>query len=100
MRTELQDKLQSAEKACACLKVLGHPMHLLILCVLQDGPKNVQELEQLLETSQATMSQHLNILKLKDILIAERRSRQVFYSVKDPRTFELLGILQAIYCKP
>ncbi len=100
MSPTLREKLQSAEKACGCLKVLGHPMRLLILCALQDGEKNVQELEQLLETSQATMSQHLNLLKSKDVLIAERRSRQVFYSVKDPRTFELVGLLQAIYCSP
>jgi DNA-binding transcriptional ArsR family regulator len=100
MPTELQEKLKSAELACACLKVLSHPIRLLTLCTLQDGPKSVQELEHLLETPQATMSQHLNVLKSKDILLAERRSRQVFYSVKDPRTFELIGLLQTIYCKP
>lgn len=100
MHPELQEKFQSAEKACGCLKVLGHPMRLLILCALQDGPRNVQELEQLLDTPQATMSQHLNVLKSKEILIAERRSRQVFYSVKDPKTFELVALLQALYCKP
>lgn len=100
MHPELQEKFESAEKACGCLKVLGHPLRLLILCTLQNGPKSVQELEQLLETPQATMSQHLNVLKSKDVVVAERRSRQVFYSVKDPRMFEMIGLLQAIYCKP
>jgi ArsR family transcriptional regulator len=88
------------EKACGCLKALAHPIRLQVLCALGKGEKNVQQLEQLLGTTQANMSQHLGLMRDKEILIARKEANQVFYSVKDPRTFQLLELLQSIYCKP
>jgi DNA-binding transcriptional ArsR family regulator len=91
---------EKIEKACGCLKALAHPIRLQVLMALKDGEKNVQQLENLLETSQANMSQHLRQMKEKQILSARRDANQVFYTVRDERTFLLLELLQTIYCKP
>lgn len=93
------DQRQNIEQACRCLKALSHPLRLQILCALREGEMNVQQLERLLETTQANMSQHLGVMRDKEILVARREANQVFYSVKDSRTFELLDLLQSIYCK-
>ncbi len=98
--TPLMEKQANIEKATACLKALAHPTRLQVLCALREGEKNVQQLEQLLNTTQANMSQHLGLMKDKEILVARKEANQVFYSVKDERTFELLDLLQSIYCKP
>lgn len=97
---QIQEKLEKIEKASACLKALAHPLRLQVLCALREGAKNVQQLERLLGTTQANMSQHLGLMKDKEILIARKEANQVFYSVRDERTFELLDLLQSIYCKP
>lgn len=94
------EQLSKMEKASACLKALAHPTRLQVLCALREGEMNVQQLEQLLGTTQANMSQHLGLMKDKEILVARREANQVFYSVKDERTFQLLDLLQSIYCKP
>ena len=97
--SQLQEKQANIEKATACLKALAHPTRLQVLCALSEGEKNVQQLEQLLGTTQANMSQHLKLMKDKEILIARKEANQVFYAVKDERTFQLLELLQSIYCK-
>ncbi len=100
---ELNDPVETeavtVEKAAACLKALAHPLRLQVLCALRNGERNVQQLEQLVGTSQANMSQHLRLMKDKEILIARKEGNQVFYGVRDDRTFGLLDLLQAIYCK-
>lgn len=92
--------LQKIEKACGCLKALAHPIRLQVLCALREGEKNVQQLEQLIGTTQANMSQHLGQMRHTEILMTRKEANQVFYSVREPRMFELLDLLQSIYCKP
>ena len=45
------------------LKVLGHPTRLAILQKLAKGPKCVTDIQELLDVSQANISQHLTILR-------------------------------------
>lgn len=90
--------MTQVEKATRCLKALANPIRLAILCVLKDGEKSVQQLETAVGTSQSNMSTHLGTLRDKDILLTRKEGTQVFYRVKDDRMFELLHLLQAIYC--
>lgn len=90
---------EKLHQATRCLKALAHPTRLAILCALREGPVNVQALESLLQTSQSNVSQHLAILRDKEVLTSYRQANQVFYAVRDPRMFDLLELLQTIYCK-
>lgn len=90
--------MNKIEKATRCLKALSNPIRLAILCVLKDGEKSVQALEEAVGTSQSNMSTHLGTMRDKEILIARREGTQVFYRVKDERMFQLLHLLQEIYC--
>ncbi len=87
----------SSEKVCRRLKALSHPIRLGILNVLRSGEKNVFQLEALMGTTQSNISQHLAQLRDKDILTTRKQANQVFYSVADPRTFNLLDLLQELY---
>jgi len=82
-----------------CLKALAHPIRLGILCALKDGPKSVLKLANELNTSQSNLSQHLANMRERDILVTDKQANQVFYTVRDPQMFELLDVLQRIYCK-
>lgn len=90
--------MNKIEKATRCLKALSNPIRLAILCVLKDGEQSVQALELAVGTSQSNMSTHLGQMRDKEILIARREGTQVFYRVKDERMFQLLQLLQEIYC--
>lgn len=71
-------------------KALAHPGRLKMLEALQDGEKTVGELQELLESEPASASQHLAQLRHKNIVHARNEGTTVFYSVVDPRLFDIL----------
>ena len=88
------------EKAARCLKVLAHPTRLMIIHLLGEGERSVQDLEKALGVSQSSISQHLNLLKDKEILESRRAAQQVFYRLRTPRLLELTAITRELFCKP
>lgn len=96
---DAMEKQQNLEQATQCLKALAHPIRLGILCALTTGEKNVQQLEAQLGASQSNISQHLSTMRNRMILTCRREGNQVFYQARDPRMFQLIEVLQAIYCK-
>jgi len=92
----LQEKL---ERAARCLKVLAHPTRLRIIHLLGEGELSVQELEKAMGISQSNVSQHLSLLKDKEILESRRAAQQVFYRLRDPRVLQLTAITRELFCK-
>lgn len=86
-------------KAGRCLRVLAHPARLLIIHLLGEGERSVQELAKEVGISQSSISQHLNLLKDKDILESRRAAQQVFYRLKNPRLLELATLTRELFCK-
>jgi ArsR family transcriptional regulator len=60
LRSLFVDQQENMNKATECLRVLSHPARLKILCILQQGEHNVQEMEYFTGLKQATLSQHLS----------------------------------------
>lgn len=87
------------DRASRCLKALAHPTRLKIIALLKDGEKSVGALEAEVGTSQSNVSQHLGLLRAKEILAARREGNQVYYRVRDERLFTLLGLIQEVYCQ-
>ena len=63
---------ENINRAMECLRVLSHPTRLKILCILQQDEQNVQDLEFLTSLKQDTISQHLSLLKLHNVLNLRR----------------------------
>jgi DNA-binding transcriptional ArsR family regulator len=87
------------ERAARCLKVLAHPIRLMIIHLLGEGELSVQELEKAVGISQSSMSQHLSLLRDKEILESRRAAQQVFYRLRDPRLLQLTTITRELFCK-
>lgn len=66
------------------LKVCGHPVRLKLLCLIEKQTACVTDLWQCLEQSQPVVSQHLAVLKEKDIVQSEVQGNKRIYSIKDP----------------
>jgi DNA-binding transcriptional ArsR family regulator len=76
------------------LRVLAHAQRLRIVELLQvEEEAPVHNIVIHLGLPQAAVSQHLNHMKRAGLLKAERRSREVWYSLADP---SLLTILDCI----
>lgn len=90
---------RKSEDVAGLLKQLSHPQRLLILCALAEGEKSVGEIEDACGASQSAVSQFLKGMRLEGLIEAKREGKQVFYSIVDPRLFELMKSLYSIFCK-
>jgi ArsR family transcriptional regulator len=90
--------LRSAE-AAAFLKALSHEGRLMILCHLTEGERSVTELERLLESRQAAVSQQLARLRLEGLVSTRRDGKAIFYSIQDPKVLQLVKLLHDMYCR-
>lgn len=97
-RLELIDKDEHIEQASRAMKAMSHPLRLKILCVLGDHELSVQEIVESVGTSQSNISQHLAILRDKDVLRTRKDANRVYYRVSDTRTLQLIGMMREVFC--
>ncbi|GAA0285041.1 ArsR/SmtB family transcription factor [Rhodovulum strictum] len=93
-----EDMVQHAETASSFLKALSHEGRLMILCHLTTGEKSVTELETLLASRQAAVSQQLARLRLEGLVSARREGKAIFYSLADERARRVLELMHDMFC--
>jgi DNA-binding transcriptional ArsR family regulator len=80
LEAAMEDQLQS--NVCArYMKALSEPDRLKIIQCLQDGPKNVSELAELLERELVNVSHHLGVLRHAGLVQDEKHGKYVVYSL-------------------
>ena len=77
-------------------QALSDPTRILLLYELHEGPKNVGELAEALETSQPTVSRHLKVLRERRLATATREGTNVYYRLADARVIDALDMLRAM----
>ena len=81
------------EKA-ALLKALSNPVRLCIVKeLLQRECCNVSSMQNCLQLSQSTVSQHLGRLRDLGIITGERRGTEVYYRVSSDEAAKVIGVL-------
>lgn len=71
------------EVAADLLRALASPHRLAIVRHLDGGARCVHELVDALGVSQPLVSQHLRVLRASHVVRAERRGREIAYSLAD-----------------
>ena len=78
---------------------MGHPLRLKILCILAGSSEtSVQDLVDLVGTSQSNISQHLAILRDKGILASRKDANKVFYRIGDQKILRLMATMRDAFC--
>ncbi len=95
---ELIEHDEQIERASNALKAMSHPLRLKILCVLGDQEVSVQDIVDLVGTTQSNISQHLAILREKEVLVTRKDANRVYYRISDPRTLKLIGLMRDVFC--
>ena len=89
------DKSREFTTEAEVLKVLGHPIRLKIVAGLCSQQCNVKHIWECLNLPQATVSQHLSLLKNKGIIEGKRDGVEVHYSVIHPLAKKLIAALMS-----
>jgi ArsR family transcriptional regulator, virulence genes transcriptional regulator len=89
----------NATLVAGILRALSNERRLMILCKLVEwGEATPGRLAEASGLSQSALSQHLARMRDEGIVSYRRESQTLWYRVADPRTEELLGHLQKLYC--
>jgi len=88
----------SAEKACALLKVLANPDRLLLMCQLSQGELCVSDLEEQLGIRQPTLSQQLGVLRDNSLVETRREGKSIFYSIASKEAIAVMNVLYDQFC--
>ncbi|MES5824787.1 metalloregulator ArsR/SmtB family transcription factor [Streptomyces sp. RG80] len=77
-------------------RMLGHPVRIRVLELLQDGPKPVRDLLAGIEVEPSNLSQQLAVLRRSGIVTATRTGSTVVYELAGGDVAELLGAARRI----
>ncbi|NUH64634.1 helix-turn-helix transcriptional regulator [Sulfitobacter sp. S0837] len=96
---DMDRMLSNAVTASNFLKAISHEGRLMILCHLVSGEKSVSELEALLSSRQAAVSQQLSRLRLEGLVEPRREGKTIFYRLADDRPRKMLELVYELFCK-
>ncbi len=78
-------------------QALAHPTRIAILELLSAGELSAGVLIEKLGMEQANVSQHLAVLRSKQLVLNRKSGNQVFYSVRDPLIIEVLALMRRYF---
>ena len=77
-------------------QALADPKRIQLLYALDEQPRNVSGLAEVLEMPQPTASRHLRVLREQSLVFAERDGPAVIYRLADRRIIEVLNTMQQV----
>ncbi len=78
-------------------QALAHPTRIAILELLSSGELSAGSLIEKLGMEQANVSQHLAVLRTKQLVSNRKSGNQVFYAVRDPIIIEVLNLMRTYF---
>lgn len=82
-------------RASRVIRVVGHPLRLRLLELLEGEERNVTELVQASGVGQAMVSQQLKILRAEGVVGDRRDGTRVFYRITEPKVSKILDCIRA-----
>jgi ArsR family transcriptional regulator len=78
-------------------QALAHPTRIAILELLSGGELSAGALIEKLGMEQANVSQHLAVLRTKQLVSNRKAGNRVFYSVRDPIIIGVLNLMRTYF---
>ncbi|MCC7180890.1 MAG: winged helix-turn-helix transcriptional regulator [Acidobacteria bacterium] len=76
------------------LQALAHPTRIAIIEALRDGELAAGTLGARLGLEQANLSQHLSVLRTRQVVTSRKAGNQVYYSLRDAVLVQVLDLLK------
>ena len=91
----MQDPLRNFK--AEFFKALSHPARIKILEMIRTDELSVTELQDHLGIESSGVSQHLSVLRNKNIVDSRKAGTTVYYRIRDPEILELLEVARRIF---
>ncbi|MBI3683243.1 MAG: winged helix-turn-helix transcriptional regulator [Acidobacteria bacterium] len=91
--------MQSALRSfkASIFQALAHPCRIAIVEALREGELSAGAIQERVGVEQANLSQHLAVLRSRQIIVNRKEGNQVFYSLRDPVLIEVLDIMRRYF---
>lgn len=76
---------------------LAHPTRIAIVEALGEGELPAGKLIESLKLEQANASQHLSVLRARQVVVSRKAGNQVYYSLRDPVLKQVLALLREYF---
>ena len=91
----MQNMLQ--EYKANVFQALAHPTRIAILEILREGEMPAGAIQERLGFEQANVSQHLAILRSRQIVNSRKQGNQVFYSLRNKVLIKVLDLMRQYF---
>jgi DNA-binding transcriptional ArsR family regulator len=78
-------------------QAMAHPTRIAIVEMLRDGEVSAGQIFEGLNVEQANASQHLAVLRSKQIVVSRKDGNQVYYAIRNPLLIEVLNIMRRYF---
>jgi ArsR family transcriptional regulator, zinc-responsive transcriptional repressor len=78
---DVTNRVPDLEQLTNLMKLLSDPTRLQILLMLANGERNVSSICDELKLPQPTVSHHLGLLRLSNVINNRRAGKQIFYTI-------------------
>jgi ArsR family transcriptional regulator len=78
-------------------QALAHPTRIAVVEALRDGEVAAGTLLTRLGVEQANLSQHLAVLRAKQVVVSRKAGNQVYYALRDPVLLQVLDLLKQYF---
>ncbi len=78
-------------------QALSHPTRVAIVELLREGELPTGTIQERLGLEQANLSQHLAVLRSRQLVANRKEGNQVFYSLGDRMLVEVLGVMRRYF---
>jgi ArsR family transcriptional regulator len=85
------------EYKASVFQALAHPTRIAILEVLREGEMPAGAIQERLGVEQANVSQHLAILRSRQIVNSRRQGNQIFYSLRNKVLIKVLDLMRQYF---
>jgi len=90
---------KNAHRASNLLGAMANTSRLMILCQLADGEKSVSDLQPMIGLSQSALSQHLAVLRSKQLVRTRRDGQSIYYSLSSGQAASIMHTLHEQFCR-
>ncbi len=91
----MQNLLRSYK--ASLFQALSHPTRIAIVEALREGELSARTIQERLGVEQANLSQHLAVLRSRQIVVNRKEGNQVFYSLRSPALLGVLDIMRGYF---
>ena len=86
---------QSYLKGAQCLKTIAHPHRLKMIQMLLLKEHSVKDLAEACKIKHNVASEHLTVMKDRNLITSKKEGREVFYTIKEKALKNILKCIEA-----